>query len=225
VSAFRRAGILRYAASQFVVLTVIAMALYAGGTWFDPATSHYHLAHNFLSDLGATRAFSGRANYASAVPFAIALVTIGAALVAFAWSWREFAFGRERARVAGVASALIGTGSGAAFAGIALAPIDHALRLHNDLVLAAFGLLLAYVACLTFLMWRNGVGRLAANIAYLALVCGYVGLVVLGPRLGTEHGFVVQVIGQKIVVYGSMAYVIYLTTTTRRALATGSRRC
>ena len=218
MSAYRRAGLLRYAAIQFVVLTAAAMALYAGGTWYEPAATHYQLAHNFLSDLGATRAFSGRANYASAVPFAIALVSIGAALIAFAWSWREFAFGRGRARVVGAASAWIGTASGAAFGGIALAPIDHALRLHNDLVLAAFGSLLAYVACLTLLMWRNGVGRLAANAAYLALVVGYVGLVVLGPRLGTEHGFVVQVVGQKIIVYGSMGYVIYLTTTTRRAL-------
>jgi hypothetical protein len=224
VSAYRRAGFLRYAAIQLVVLTAYAMALYAGGTWFDPATAHYQLAHNFLSDLGATRAFSGRANYASAIPFAIALLTIGAALVAFAWSWREFAFGRERARVAGIASAWLGTASGAAFAGIALAPIDHVLRLHNDLVLAAFGALLAYVACLTLVMWRNGVGRLAANVAYLALVCGYVGLVVIGPRLGTEHGLVAQVIGQKIIVYGSMGYVVYLTTITRRAV-TGSRRC
>ncbi len=218
MSAYRRAGFLRYAAIQFVVLSACAMVLYAGGTWFEPTTTHYQLAHNFLSDLGATRAFSGRVNYASAIPFAIALVTMGAALIGFAWSWREHAFGRERARVAGIASAWIGTASGAAFAAIALVPIDHVLRLHNDLVLAAFGSLLGYVACLTLLMWRNGVGRPVANVAYLALVVGYVALVVMGPRLGTEHGFVVQVIGQKIIVYGSMGYVIYLTTSTRRAL-------
>ncbi|MBL0220078.1 MAG: hypothetical protein IPQ07_40200 [Myxococcales bacterium] len=69
-------------------------------------------------------------------------------------------------------------------------------------------------------MWRNGVGgaRIAANLAYLALVMGYVGLVVAGPRLDTPSGHMIQVVGQKTVAYGSMLHVIFLATTTRRAL-------
>lgn len=219
MNAYRRAGILRYAAIQFVVLTAIAMALYPGGTWFDPLTTRYELTHNFLSDLGATHTFSGHANYRSLAAFALALVSVGAALIAFAWSWREIA-ARDKARGVAFASALLGTGSGAAFAGIACTPIDRALDVHNTLVVAAFGLLLAYVAALTIVMWRNAIGQLAINAMYVALVAGYVGLVLLGPRLGTEHGFFVQVIGQKIIVYVSMVHVIYLTTSIRRALST-----
>ena len=217
--AYRRAGVLRYAAIQFVVLTAIAMALYAGGTWWDASTTRYHITGNFLSDLGATHAFSGRTNYVSSVLFAIALVTIGGALVAFAWTWRGFAFGLQRARWAGHASAAFGTASGVAFIGIALAPFDVALTLHNAMVIAAFALLLCYVACMTLVMWRNQVSRtwLAANVAYLVLVLGYVALVLFGPRLGTEEGHRIQVIGQKIIAYGSMVHVIYLATATRRA--------
>jgi GNAT superfamily N-acetyltransferase len=217
VNAYRRAGLLRYAAIQFVVLTALAMALYAGGTWFDPSATRYQLTHNFLSDLGATHSFSGRANYAAMAAFAIALVSVGAALSAFAWSWRELAT-RSRARGMGVASALLGTASGAAFAAIAFAPIDHALDVHNALVVAAFGLLLGYIVCLTVVMWRNAVGRLAINVMYVALVGAYVALVVAHPQLGTERGVVMQVIGQKIVVYVSMLHVIYLTTAIRRSL-------
>jgi hypothetical protein len=216
VNAYRRAGLLRYAAIQFVVLSALAMALYAGGTWFDPSARRYQLAHNFLSDLGATHSFSGRANYAAMAAFAIALVSVGAALSAFAWSWRELAT-RSRARSMGVASALLGTASGAAFAAIAFAPIDHALDVHNALVVAAFGLLLGYVVCLTVVMWRNAVGRLAINVMYVALVGAYVALVVAHPQHGTERGVVMQVIGQKIVVYVSMLHVIYLTTAIRRS--------
>jgi hypothetical protein len=213
MSAYGRGGFLRFAAAQFVVLTAIAMALYAGGTWVDPTTPHYQLAHNFFSDLGATRAFSGRSNYVSAAVFAIALVTIGSALVAFAWTWRDVAIER-RARWAGIASVAFGTASGLAFAGVGLAPVDHVLALHNHLVVTAFGCLLGYVACLTIVIWRNHVAGLAVNVAYLVLVLGYVAVVVFGPWQLT-----LQVLAQKTIVYASMAHIIYLTTIVRRVVS------
>jgi hypothetical protein len=217
--AYRLAGVLRYAAIQFVVLTALAMALYAGGTWFDPTTAHYHFTGNFLSDLGMTHAFSGRANYGSSTLFCIALASVGAALVAFVWTWREFAFERRRALVAGYGAAVLGTLSGLAFVGVAFTPFDLALDAHNSLVIAAFGLLMLFVATITFVMWRNGItgARLAANVAYLACVAGYVVLVLRGPRMATPHGHTVQVVGQKLVAYASMLHIAYLTTTIRRA--------
>ncbi|MBL0212892.1 MAG: hypothetical protein IPQ07_03340 [Myxococcales bacterium] len=224
MSAYRLAGVLRYAAIQFVVLTPIAMVLYAGGTWFDRSTPHYQFTGNFLSDLGMTHAFSGRANYPSCALFAISLATVGTSIVAFGWTWRGFAFERGRARIAGQASAVFATLSGLAFLGVAATPFDRALDAHNTFVLAGFGLLPCYVATITYAMWRNGVGgaRIAANLAYLALVMGYVGLVVAGPRLDTPSGHMIQVVGQKTVAYGSMLHVIFLVTTTRRALRDGS---
>lgn len=218
--AYRLAGLLRYAAIQFVVLTALAMALYAGGTWFDPATAHYHFTDNFLSDLGMTHAFSGRANYASAAVFGIALGSVGAALIAFVWTWKQFAFERRRAAVLGHTAAVLGTLSGLAFVGVAVTPFDVALRAHNTLVIAAFGLLMLFVAATTIVMWRNGISRAlgAANLAYLACVAGYVALVLRGPRMWTPHGHAVQVVGQKAIAYASMLHVIYLTTTIRRSI-------
>jgi hypothetical protein len=213
MSAYRRAGVLRYAALQFVALTAIAMVLYPGGTWRDPTTRHYQLAHNFFSDLGATRSFSGAGNIASMVLFAISLLSIGGALVAFAWTWRELAV-KQRAKLAGIASAMFGTASGLAFAGIACAPVDHVLAIHNELVIAAFGCLLGYVACLTIVAWRNELPGLAIDVAYVVVVLGYVGLVVLGPWILT-----VQVIAQKAIVYASMVHIIYLTTLVRRVVS------
>jgi hypothetical protein len=217
---YRLAGLLRYSAIQFVVLTTLAMVLYAGGTWFDPGTAHYHFTGNFLSDLGMTHAFSGRPNHASSVLFGIALASVGAALVVFVWAWRDFAFERGRALVAGYAAAVLGTLSGLAFIGVAVTPFDLALDAHNSFVIAAFGLLMLYVATITFVMWRNGVAgaRLAVNVAYLACVAAYVVLVVRGPRMSTPHGHVVQVLGQKLVAYVSMLHIVYLATTIRRSL-------
>jgi hypothetical protein len=219
--AFRRAGILRYAAIQFVVLTAIAMVAYAGGTWADPAATHYELAHNFFSDLGRTHVFSGAANYIASALFFVSLASVGAALVGFAWTWRAFAFGRERANIIGHASAVIGTLCGLALITIAVTPYNLAPRPHNLSVIFAFGLLMVYIALLTIVMWRNAISgaRLAINLVYLALVSAYFALVICGPSLGTPRGFTLQVIGQKVVVYGSMLHVLYLAATTRRALA------
>jgi hypothetical protein len=219
--AYRRAAVLRYAAIQFVVLSVCAMAAYAGGTWFDPRTPHYLVTANFLSDLGATRAFSGRSNYISAALFVVAVVTVGVALIGFAWCWREIAFARGRARIAGHASAVLATASGVAFIALAFAPVNVALNVHNTFTIAAFALLTAYVATLTFVMVRNGIGgvRLAVNLAYLALITGYV-VVVLRVSWAPPHGHEVQVVAQKLAVYGSMLHAIYLTTSMRRSIAT-----
>lgn len=217
---YRLAGLLRYAAVQFIVLTAFAMTRYAGGTWWDPYTPRYHFTDNFLSDLGMTHSFSGRSNLSSLVPFAIALATVGLSLVAFAWCWKGFAFERGRARWVGHASALLGTLSGLCFTGVACTPFDLALTAHNMLVIAAFGFLMLYVATGTIVMWRNGITgiRIGVNLAYLALVVGYVVMVVEGPTWSTPYGHRVQVVDQKIVAYGSMLMVLFLTTSTRRAL-------
>ncbi|CAN5253417.1 hypothetical protein BH11MYX1_BH11MYX1_53910 [soil metagenome] len=221
MQAVRRAVVLRYAAFQFVVLVATAMVLYPGGNYADGFAPHYRLTLNFLSDLGATRAWSGSMNYASCALFFTALTTIGAALIAFAWSWRRFAFGRGRAAWAGYASAVFGTASGAAFLGIAVTPVNLALTAHNSFVLAAFGSLLGYVACITIVMAANGAKRLlnAINAAYLLVVLGYVALVLFGPRLNTEGGFRTQVIGQKLVALASMIHITFLTTQVARAAA------
>ncbi|HEX7704234.1 MAG TPA: hypothetical protein VF403_26005, partial [Kofleriaceae bacterium] len=157
--------------------------------------------------------------YVSSALFFVALATNGAALVAFSWAWRGFAFEHRRARFAGYMSAVLGTASGLAFIGVAVTPWNPLLDVHNAFVVGAFGLLMLYVAAITLVMWRNGVGgvRLTANVAHLAVVVGYVALVLHGPRFSTEHGHRVQVIGQKIVAYVSMLHIMFLTTTTRRA--------
>lgn len=222
-SVLRRAGFLRYAALQFFVLVALAMVLYAGGTYWDPTAPRYELTRNFLSDLGMTHAWSGRASYASSALFFVALATVGVALVWFAAGWRHYAHAQGRAPWAGRASAGLGIASGLAFVGVACTPFDLALMWHNGFVLAAFGLLLGYVIALGIAMAKNGATPLqnALNLAYVLLVLGYVGLIFFGPRLHTPSGHQVQVIGQKIIATGSMLHVIGLTSLLRRAIGRG----
>lgn len=216
----RAASFLRYAAVQFVVLVPCAMALYAGGTWWDPRAPGYAFAHNFLSDLGMTRTFSGASNYASCALFAVALVALGLGLVAFAWTWRGFAFAQQRARVAGHASAVLGTLCGLAFAGIGLTPFDRAFDLHMTCVFAGFGLLPVYVATLAVVMWRNALRGplLAASLAYFVVVLAYLALLLVGPTLATPRGHTIQVVGQKLVAGASILYILVMASLVHRTL-------
>lgn len=216
---YRRAGLLRYSAIQFFVLVAVAMAVYAGGTSWDPQAPRYELTHNFLSDLGMTHTWSGHASYASSALFFFALASVGVSLIMFASTWREFAHARGRSTFAGRASAALGMASGLAFVGVASTPFDLALLWHNAFVLAAFGLLLGYVIALTIVMATNGASPVqnALNVAYVALVLGYVALIFFGPRLHTPDGHQIQVIGQKIIAAGSMLHIIGMTTLLRRA--------
>ncbi|MFT3698797.1 MAG: DUF998 domain-containing protein [Kofleriaceae bacterium] len=202
---------------QFVVLTTLAMWIYPGGSWPEPHATHYQFTANFLSDLGRTITFDGRSNMASSILFGIALVTIGAALIAFAWGWSVFATER-RARAAGIACAILGSLSGLAFIGIGLTPWDRHLDAHNACVFAAFGALLFYVIALTIVMWRNHAPRswLAIDLVYLACVLAYVLIIALGPRLDTIHGRFVQVVTQKAIVYISMLHIAALTSFAGR---------
>jgi hypothetical protein len=216
----RRRRFLLFAGLQFVVLTTGAMALYAGGTQYDTAADHYEFFHNFLSDLGSTETFAGRSNYSSCVLFAIALATVGAAIIGFAGTWQTFAFARGRGRVLGIASRGLGSASGLAFVGIALTPWNLVVTTHMVFVFLAFGLLLAYVACMTLLLWQNSSDRvlLVASVVYIVALAGYVVLGVAGPRLDSESGHAVQVTGQKLVCYASMTYLIALAVRLKRRI-------
>jgi hypothetical protein len=219
----RRRRFLLFAGIQFVVLTTCAMALYAGGTPYDTTADHYQFFHNFLSDLGSTETFAARSNYASSALFAIALGTVGATIVGFAGTWQAFAFARGRGRALGIASRGFGTASGLAFVGIALTPWNLLFTAHMVCVFLAFGLLLAYVTCMTFLLLLNRGDRvlIATSTVYIVALAGYVVLGVAGPRLDTESGHAVQVTAQKLVCYASMAYLVGLAMRLRRRTELG----
>jgi hypothetical protein len=219
VTARLRAGLLLFAAIQFVVLTTIAMAVYAGGNLVDPWARGYTFTRNFLSDLGATRAWSGQPNHPAALLFGIALGTLGAAFVGFAGTWRTFAFAHGRARLAGIASEWFGITSGCAFVAVAVTPVNRALAMHNALVVAAFALLFGYATAMTILWWCNGSNRVqrAASLGYLVITCAYVASVLFAVHEGvtTRDGQLVLVVTQKVMAYASMMYVGFVTLTCR----------
>ena len=222
------AAALLAAAAQFVVLTLVAMLVYAGGSKFDPAAGGYAFFHNFFSDLGMTETYDGGGNTPAMLLFAYALVCVGVALVAFGFAVRRLTDatrgpggGPARgAPAAGGVAAVAATASGVSFVGIALTPHDLAGAAHIQFVNAAFGFLLVFVLCLGFLELRAGwLWRLVvANWIYAVLLAVYVYLLFWGPLTDYERGLVIQVVAQKVIVYTSIINLGWQALGFRRAL-------
>ena len=68
--------------AQFIVLTVIAMFFYPGGTKANPETAGYSFWSNFFSDLGRTATYAGDSNTVSSSLFITALL-LGALVLVF----------------------------------------------------------------------------------------------------------------------------------------------
>jgi len=75
---------------QFIVLTSVAMLFYTGGTYVDPEAPGYSFWANYLSDLGRTKAHSGKDNTISRLLFNAALIVGGITTIFFALAMPYF---------------------------------------------------------------------------------------------------------------------------------------
>jgi hypothetical protein len=205
-----RCNLLLYAAVQFVVLTTIAMFLYPGGYENGDEivyhTTHYSFIHNFFSDLGATRTYTGQCNTISMMLFIIALASVGIALIIFSFNYTALTYPQGRLIKTGKVSVVIAAVSGLSFIGIASMPWNLQLQGHMMAVRFAFGFLLIYIVLMLAMQVKNDWGGwpIGLNIIYLVLLVVYVGLFLLAPELGLPIGRTAEVIAQKVMVYSSI---------------------
>jgi hypothetical protein len=194
----------------FVILTLIAMLTYAGGSSDDHTARGYSFAHNFLSNLGMLTAISGRPNWISAVLFFISLAMAGACLVIF---FTLFLYFFQHSRVLTILS-LTGSGfgilAGVSFMGIAFAPADLARPAHIQFVMWAFRLFpLAVLFYVPVMFIDKQYPRVYAWVfaIFCLLLIGYYLLLTSGPDINSAQGLVVQVVGQKVIAYASIASI------------------
>lgn len=140
-----------------------------------------------------------------------ALSLVGVGLAIFFLALRQF-FVRSRSGkwLSGLA-AIFGLAAGACFIGVALTPWNIYLAAHNAFVLWAFRtFLLAVVLDGIAILCERELPKSFASVfvAFTALLAGYVLLLTIGPAPNSHEGLRVQVLGQKIIVYGSVASVM-----------------
>ena len=191
----------------FVLLVLIAMLSYAGGSVDDHSTPGYSLTHSFLSTLGMVTSLSGEPNYLSALLFFLALSTAGACLVIFFILFpRLFTRSRLQHGLA-ITGSVFGVLAGTCFTGVAFTPADLARPAHVQFVIWAFRLfplaVLFYVPVL--FMDKDYPRRYAWVFAiFCLLLIAYYLLMTEGPSFDSPQGLVIQVIGQKVIAFASI---------------------
>lgn len=184
-------------------LALLAMLSYPGGTLLDHSTHRYHLFQNFLSDLGMTVAYDGRANGIGALLFVASLTTLvfglGGALLGFVRLYTS-----SRARPFVRAAMTLGVIVALSFLGVAVTPENRVLDLHVRLTFFAFRVFPLVPLLLAIASRRDAriPKRLTTGWIVLTVVLSvYVVVLGWGPDLTTVGGLTTQVVSQKLVAF------------------------
>ncbi len=203
--------ILVITAVQFIVLTLIAMLFYSGGTAVDPHTIGYSFTKNFFSDLGTITTYDGDSNIIPRSLFTIALTLVGLGLVGFSFATLSLFTGRPASKLLSLFGSVSGIVTGLAYVGVAITPADRYLGWHILSVQVAFtaflGTAVAYL--LAILLTRNYPNKYAAVYLGFAILLGfYIWLLFGGPDIDNPQGLLIQVVGQKIIVYAAIVCML-----------------
>lgn len=196
----------------FVVVSVLAMLTYAGGTNADPANPGYAFFTNFFSDLGRTIAYNNQPNTVSMYLFSGSLTVAGLGLALFFVSFARFFPTPRWAQILSIVGSLFGIVSAICFIGVAFTPSNVSGAAHNSSVRFAFGLFPIAVLCYIPIILKRDYypNRYAISfIAFAVLLILYFALISLGPRTGTPEGLLIQATGQKVIVYASILSIMF----------------
>ena len=80
----------KYTIGMFVMLNILSIIMYSGGTYFNNANLGYSMEFNFLSDLGRTISFSNNNNLISSLLFNVSLILAGIVFVMFFYNIHVF---------------------------------------------------------------------------------------------------------------------------------------
>lgn len=194
-----------FAGIQYVVLTIVAMFLYPGGTHRNAETIGYRFTENFLSDLGRLTTFGGENKIVTCIMYFWVLLAIGASTILMFTILRYIFREKKWTRILSIFMAITGIFAGLGLFGIGCAPSDFLYDIHMFFVFASF--ILLFISLFSLMICIYGTDRypnLYAHILVLAnlILGGYVLLMFYGPDpYTTDQGLMTQVVGQKIIVY------------------------
>ncbi len=124
--------------SVYVILIVLAMVFYPGGTPTNPNTQGYSFWENWLSDLGLIQSYSGENNIVSMILFTSALTFWGLSLIPFFLALRSLFTESQLEKVFSTIGSVLGVIAGIGLVGIAYTPADILGLLHITFVYIAY---------------------------------------------------------------------------------------
>jgi hypothetical membrane protein len=196
---------------QFILLTLLAMLFYPGGTAADPTTDGYTFTQNFFSDLGITETYSGTANPISAALFLIALTVAGLSLIGYFLAFPHFFQQQPSGRTLSKAGSIFGIITGIGYIGVALTPADLLLAPHVAFVYLAFLAFPVATTLYTIAIFRTPTYSNRYAVIFLAFTIAltlYLILLFTGPDMDTANGLTIQATGQKLIVYAALGCML-----------------
>ena len=208
-SHFRRA---RWCVAGGALLAGAAMLRYPGGTLADHSSAGYSLSMNYLSDLGMTVAYNGQSNRLGATLFSVSLFILvagfGSLVLQLSRLYPEPS--KRWARAGGIAAVL----ACVAFAGVAITPENHMMRIHVAITawawrFAAFcPVLLAIASAKTDQFSRHVT---IEWVALTGLLFGYAALLTLSHTVFAFNDPVFEVVAQKVVTATTGALLVVVS--------------
>lgn len=189
---------------SYIVLTVLGMLVYTGGTYANVTASGYNFFENYFSDIGRTVSHSGNPNGLGSFLFILAMVIGGLAIVGYYIAVIENYKDPSRLKVISIIGSVVGVLAGLAFIGVALFPADTAPDTHRLLMYMSFGSILVTSLVYTIAMYLRDECRnnyQLANALFTGAAAAYMLLMFFGPDRYTAEGLLIQAAGQKIIIY------------------------
>jgi Protein of unknown function (DUF998) len=197
---------------QFLVLTVLAMMIYPGGTIHHPEFEQYNFLYNYFSDLGRTFTFDGSSNWLSHLLFRTTLTVSGICLILFFIALPSL-FKSNSSRVLILIASFFGVIAGVCYIGIANVPWNLDLRTHHFWVYRGFisFLLMCIFYSAAILLEKGYPNRYAKAFGLFGIIL-FIQIVIMifGPRAYRSNGgLLIQAVAQKVVVYSEILVMLF----------------
>ena len=198
----------------FVVLNIIAMLSYPGGTFLDDATTGYSFTRNFLSDLGRTLSYAGEVNFLSSQLFNMTLILSGVVFAIFYLHLRKI-FTADNQRTLALIGSFFGVLGGLSLAGVGLTPADLYLDLHMICATWLFRFFFVASLCYSMVIFLHSQFENKYAMGYLLFTLSilfYILISELGPSpKEVPWALTLQVVSQKMILLILMG-AIYIQT-------------
>jgi hypothetical protein len=160
---------------QWLILLHIAMLFYAGGTMVNSRAPGYSYWLNFFSDLGRTKAYSGKDNTISMVIFIIAGSVLGLAFILFAITFKYFFNENNMERKLSLIGTVFLIINGVAIFGTTFTPADILQGPHyNFNVIIALSGLIGWILYIIVIFHNKDYSNKYALLMIVILLAGFI---------------------------------------------------
>ena len=194
----------RIATAIFILLQIVGMIVYPGGTLHDVSTEGYSFTNNFFSDMGTYAARNGDPNYLSMIIFAFSLTIVGITF-SFYYLVLPNVLGEDRINyILAIIGTVFAIGGSICMIGTGLTPSDIVHDPHVFFANNIFHCFLITAFVYTIVIFRSEILKKRYSIGYglfFISIFAYVGILQYGPAATAgESELVFQVVSQKMIV-------------------------